>query len=247
MLTLSIKKQKKIQRARLLKLFQDVKTRWNSTCHMLIKAHDLRSEITQFCEKYSTIYLLFNNDEWSQIEYLIDLLKSFCLFIKKLSSIRTFTINMIFKIYNRLFEHLKKTFHELSRKRVSWKKNLLKAIKTIQKKLTKYYNQTRKDLRLLCDKTIWLHSTIDDSMFQTAEWKIKSDETFWHEVYLKALKKMYHEYKHQTSENTSFNDRQITFKFSSKIFDDLLNDNVEIQISAKKNEFTSYRRQDMLF
>jgi hypothetical protein len=58
---------------------------------------------------------------------------------------------------------------------------------------------------------------------------------------------MYHEYKHQTSENTSFNDRQITFKFSSKIFDDLLNDNVEIQISAKKNEFTSYRRQDMLF
>jgi hypothetical protein len=72
---------------------------------MLIKAHDLRSEITQFCENYSIIYLLLNNDEWSQIEYLIDLLKFFCLFIKTLSFMRAFTINMIFKIYNRLFEH----------------------------------------------------------------------------------------------------------------------------------------------
>jgi hypothetical protein len=193
------------------------------------------------------IYLLLDNDEWSQIEYLIDLLKSFCLFIKTLSSTRTFTINMIFKIYNRLFEHLKKTFHRLSRKRISWKKNLLKAIKTTQEKLTKYYNQTQNDLRLLYDKAILLHSTIDDSMFQIVEWKVKSDETFWHEVYWKALKEMYHEYKHQTSESIFFNDKQTTFKFSSKIFDDLLNDNVEIQISAKKNEFTSYRRQDMLF
>jgi hypothetical protein len=214
---------------------------------MLIKAHDLRFEITQFCENYSITYLLFDNDEWSQIEYLIDLLKSFCLLIKTLSSIRTFTINMIFKIYNRLFEHLKKTFHRLSRKRIFWKKNLLKTIKTIQKKLTKYYNQTQNDLKLLYDKAILLHLTIDDSMFQTAEWKVKSDETSWHEIYWEALKEMYHEYKHQTSESTSFNDRQTIFKFSSKILDDLLNDNVEIQISAKKNKSTNYRRQDMLF
>jgi 6-pyruvoyl-tetrahydropterin synthase len=174
---------------------------------MLIRAHNLRSEITQFCENYSVTYLLFDNDEWSQIEYLIELLKSFCLFIKALSFICTFTINMIFKIYNRLFEHLKKTSFRLARKRVSWKKNLMKTIKATQAKLTKYYSQTQNDLELLYDKAILLHSTVDDSLFQTFEWKVESEETFWHEVYWDALKKMYHEYKHQTSDNTFFNDR----------------------------------------
>ncbi len=180
---------------------------------MLIKAHDLRSEITQFYENYSIIYLLLNNDEWSQIEYLIDLLKFFCLFIKTLNTTRAFTINMIFKIYNRLFEHLKKTFHRLVRKRVSWKKSLMKIIKAIQAKLIKYYNQIQSELRLLYDKTILLHSTIEDSLFHTSEWKIESEETFWHTIYWNALKKMYNEYKYQTSENIFFNDKQTVMIF----------------------------------
>jgi 6-pyruvoyl-tetrahydropterin synthase len=212
---------------------------------MLIRTHDLRSEFTQFCKNYSVTYLLLDNDEWSQIEYLIELLKSFCLFIKVLSFTRTFTINMIFKIYNRLFEHLKKTSFRLARKRVSWKKNLMKTIKAIQPKLTKYYNQTQNDLELFYDKTILLHSTIDDSLFQTFEWKVESEKTFWHEVYWNALKEMYNEYKHQTSDNIFFNDKQTALIFSSKTLNDLLNDIVNVQTSSNENEFTSYRRQNM--
>jgi 6-pyruvoyl-tetrahydropterin synthase len=213
---------------------------------MLIRAHDLRSEITQFCENYSITYLLLNNDEWSQIEYLIDLLKLFCLFIKTLNSTRAFTINMIFKIYNRLFEHLAKTFHRLARKRVSWKKNLMKTIKAIQAKLIKYYSQTQSGLKLLYDKTVLLHSTVEDSLFHTFEWKIESEETSWHTIYWNALKEMYNEYRHQTSEDTSFNDRQTAMTSSSKTLNDLLNDDVDVQVSLNENEFNSYRRQDML-
>ncbi len=137
-LTFSIKKQKRIKRARSLKFFQNVVFRWDFICHMLIRAHDFRSEITQFCVKWDVNYLLLKNEEWSQIEYLIELLKSFCLFIKILSTTHTITINIVFKIYNRLFEHLKRAKSRLARKRVTWKKSLIDALTTIETKLIKY-------------------------------------------------------------------------------------------------------------
>jgi hypothetical protein len=63
---LSIKKQKRIKWAHSLKLFQDVVFEWDFTCHMLIRAHDLRSEIIQFCVEWNVDYLLLKNEEWSQ-------------------------------------------------------------------------------------------------------------------------------------------------------------------------------------
>jgi hypothetical protein len=56
---------------------------------------------------------------------------------------------------------------------------------------------------------------------------------------------MYHEYKHQTSDNTFFNDKQTALIFSSKTLNDLLDDIVNVQTSSNENEFTSYRRQNM--
>ncbi len=141
-LILSIKKQKRIKRACSLKFFQDVIFRWDFICYMLIRVHDLRSEIIQFCVKWSVNYLLLKNEEWSQIEYFIELLKSFCLFIKILSTTHTITINIVFKIYNRLFEHLKRAKSRFARKRVTWKKSLIDVFTTIKTKLIKYYNET---------------------------------------------------------------------------------------------------------
>ncbi len=55
---------------------------------------------------------------------------------------------------------------------------------------------------------------------------------------------MYNKYKYQTNESSSFINKQSDLNFF-KTLDDLLNDDVEIQISFNENEFTSYRRQDM--
>jgi hypothetical protein len=212
---------------------------------MLIRAHDLRFEITQFCTEYDVLYLLFSSNEWSQIEYLIDLLKSFYLFIKTLSTTRTSTINIVFKIYNRLFEHIEKASHRFARKRVLWKKSLFKAFEAIRIKLIKYYNQTQNDLSLLYDKTILLHSIVEESMFHTFEWKVEFEQIFWHKVYWNALKKMYHEYKYQIDENSSFHIKQMNAS-SSKTLNDILNDDATIQTFSNENEFTSYQRQDIL-
>jgi hypothetical protein len=144
---------------------------------MIIRAHDFRFEIIQFCVKWSVNFLLLKNEKWSQIEYFIELLKSFCLFIKILSTTHTITINIVFKIYNRLFDHLKRAKTRFTRKRVTWKKNLIDAFTTIETKLIKYYNQTQNNLKLFYDKTILLHFIVDKSLFQTAKWKIKFEET----------------------------------------------------------------------
>jgi hypothetical protein len=212
---------------------------------MLIRAHDLRSKITQFCIEYEVFYLLLNLNAWSQIEYLIDLLKSFCLFTKALSTTRTSTINMIFKIYNRLFEHIEKITHRFFRKRVSWKKSLMKTFETTRIKLIKYYNQTQNELNLLYDKAILLHSIIEESMFHTFEWKIEFDQISWHKMYCNALKEMYHEYKYHTNEYSSFHAKQFS-KNSSKTLDDILNDERTIPIFSNENEFTSYQRQNII-
>ncbi len=112
----------------------------NFICHILIRAHNLRFEIIQFCVKWNVNYLLLKNEKWSQIEYFIELLKSFCLFIKILNMTHTITINIVFKIYNRLFEHLKRAKSRFARKRVTWKKSLIDVFTTIETKLIKYYN-----------------------------------------------------------------------------------------------------------
>jgi hypothetical protein len=119
-------------------------------------------------------------------------------------------------------------------------------LKTTQDKLIKYYNQTQNDLRLLYDKTILLHFTIDDTMFQSTKWKVEFEETFWSQVYWNALKDMYDEYKYQTNENSFFRSKQVIASLS-KTLNDISNDNATFQTSFDENEFFSYQRQDMLY
>ncbi len=208
---------------------------------MLIRASDLRFEIMQFCVEWEIDYLLLNQNEWSHIEYLIKLLKSFCLFIKILSITRTTTINIVFKIYNRSFEHLKKTKFRFARKRVAWKKSLLMTFECTRRKLSKYYNQIQNELELLYDKTILLHSIVDEILFQIAEWKIESKKTSWHKIYWSALKEMYDEYKQHTIETVM---KQSNLDEKNQTLNDILNDDVTVQTSFEKNEFTFYQRQD---
>jgi hypothetical protein len=140
-----------------------------------------------------------------------------------------------------LFEYLKKTKFRLARKRVAWKKSLLIAFESTRKKLSKYYSQIQNELELLYDKTILLHSTVDETLFQIAEWKVESRETFWHKIYWNALKKMYHEYKQHTIESMI---KHFNLDEQSQTLNDILSDDVTIQTSFEKNEFTFYQRQD---
>jgi hypothetical protein len=75
------------------KFFQDVNTRWNSTCHMLIKTLILKKTLSTYHDKHEIEYLRLIDTKWSQMKYLINLIKLFCVFTKRINQFKLSTIH----------------------------------------------------------------------------------------------------------------------------------------------------------
>ncbi len=132
-------KEKKFDNVHILKLFQNVNTRWNSTCHMLIRALHLKKALFRYHDKHEIEYLRLTDAEWSQVKYFIELTKLFCVFIKTINQFKYFTIHQIFEIYDKLFDHLNRARVKLSRKKILWKKIMLQKLNAANVKLRQYY------------------------------------------------------------------------------------------------------------
>jgi hypothetical protein len=63
-------------------------------------------------------------------------------FTTALCKTKDVTIHSVFKIYNKLFDHLNELMTQLRRKRVSWKQLMLTALNTAREKLSEYYKRT---------------------------------------------------------------------------------------------------------
>ncbi|KAG0161703.1 hypothetical protein PDIDSM_4971 [Penicillium digitatum] len=100
---------------------QDVKTRWNSTFLMLRRAKRLRAIFSLFCTEYDCEEMLLSEQEWRQIDYLLCITEPFFDYTTQLSKTRDVTAHYVFKIYNKLFDHLERSQAQLRRKRVPWK------------------------------------------------------------------------------------------------------------------------------
>ncbi|KAJ5316470.1 hypothetical protein N7476_006777 [Penicillium atrosanguineum] len=99
---------------------QDVRTRWNSTFLMLRRAKRLRDIFAPFYTEYDCEEMLLNDEEWRQVDYLLCITEPFFDYTTQLSKTRDVTAHYIFKIYNKLFEHLEQSMKQLRRKRVLW-------------------------------------------------------------------------------------------------------------------------------
>jgi hypothetical protein len=121
---------------------QDVRTRWNSTFLMLRRAKRLRSFFQPFCEEYDCEEMLLDNQEWRQIDYLLQITRPFFDYTTELSKTKEVTTHLVFKLYNALFDHFFEAEALLKRKRVPWKSDMLKALTAGRLKLDEYYSQT---------------------------------------------------------------------------------------------------------
>ncbi|KAJ5658068.1 uncharacterized protein N7484_001717 [Penicillium longicatenatum] len=65
---------------------------------------------------------------------------------KGLSKSKEVTIYNVFKIYNLLFGHFEKSIHQLIKKKVVWKQEMLSSLQAGKKKLSIYYNKTEEQL-----------------------------------------------------------------------------------------------------
>lgn len=69
--------------------------------------------------------MALSNEEWRQVDYLLFLTQPFFDFTVELSKTRDATTHHVFLIYNKLFEHLEKSISQLTKKRTSWKRQML--------------------------------------------------------------------------------------------------------------------------
>jgi hypothetical protein len=149
---------------------QDVATRWNSTFLMLVRAKKLQQTFDAFCSQYDQEYFALNQEQWRQVDYLIYILQPFHRFTTLLSKSKDVTIHRVFKVYNKLFDHLEKSIRQLRRKRIAWKQMMLASLEAAKNKLSIYYKDTdNMDGDLYAIGTI-LSPQDKFQFFSTADW-----------------------------------------------------------------------------
>jgi hypothetical protein len=212
---------------------QDVKTRWNSTFLMLRRAKRLRAIFPPFCAEYSCEEMLLDDEEWRQIDYLITITQPFFEYTTELSKTRDITTHLVFKVYNALFDHLENSIRQLQRKRVPWKKHMLKSLQAGRLKLDEYYSQTD-NIR----GSIYAIGTMlaPDNRFQF----FKSDDwdKEWQEKYRNAFQAALVPYQRQLSTVSGIASSYSTPKPSSRL-NKMLSGN-KSQIKPVRDEVTQY-------
>jgi hypothetical protein len=86
--------------------------------------------------------MLLSEQGWWQIDYLLYITEPFFDYTTQLSKTRDVTAHYVFKIYNKLYDHLERSQVQLRRKRVPWKKQMLVALEAGRSKLDEYYSQS---------------------------------------------------------------------------------------------------------
>ncbi|PQM43548.1 hypothetical protein VC83_09675 [Pseudogymnoascus destructans] len=127
---------------RLLRLIQDVSTRWDSTCHMLLRAQQLKSTINQYTRGDHGAHMFrLGEVEWKHIEYIIDLTRPFNFFTTNIGSSAGPTVCYTLRVYQKLLSTLEGTWHRLRHKTYPWVAKMTLAIDAAEKKIKKYYNK----------------------------------------------------------------------------------------------------------
>ena len=229
---------------KVLKPFQDIVGRWDSTLHMLLRIHALRVDLESFFVEFGAGFLKLSEVEWSQVEYLIDIIKPFGRFTQMIGSTRRPTIHYVFDIYDQLFNHLDQAIGRLSKKRMSWKVEMLEGLQAAHTLLRKYYSKTQTSLGLLYGKAALLNPRKKDELFLSESWQDQNED--WAETYWNALKE---DYDHSFITNPEISDLRPSTQDQPAYdmpddLDTILNSNT---IEAVSDEFSQYRKRSKLY
>lgn len=213
---------------------QDVKTRWNSTFLMLRRAKRLCTIFSLFCAEYDCEEMLLSEQEWRQIDYLLCITEPFFDYTTQLSKTRDVTAHYVFKIYNRLFDHLERSQAQLRRKHVSWKKQMLDALEASRSKLDEYYAQTDNIRGHIYAISTMLAPVNKFKFFLSRDWDQK-----WRDTYRNAFQQALIPYQAQVkSQSQDTHSSQITAQPSSRLEEML--DGRDIQPQAITDEISQY-------
>ncbi|QKX61420.1 uncharacterized protein TRUGW13939_08568 [Talaromyces rugulosus] len=217
---------------------QDVKTRWNSTFLMLRRAKRLRAIFSLFCAEYDCEEMLLSEHEWRQIDYLLCITEPFFDYTTQLSKTRDVTAHYVFKIYNRLFDHLERSQTQLQRKRVPWKKQMLDALDAGRTKLDEYYAQTDTIRGHIYAVSTMLAPVNKFRFFLSSDWDQK-----WRDIYRNAFQQALIPYQAQVKSQSQDAYSSHTAAQPSSRLEEML-DGKDIQPRAMTDEISQYLDSD---
>ena len=128
-----------------------------------------------------------------QIEYLLWITQPFFKFMTALSKTKDVTVHRVFGIYNRLFDHLDKSIHQLRPKKIPWKKLMLTALEAARSKLSHYYAQTDHIPGDLYAIGTIIAPENKLHYFTRKEWK--DPKKNWCKIYRESLERLFKPYK----------------------------------------------------
>lgn len=109
---------------------------------MLRRARRLYTTYNSYCADFNQPYFALNSEGWRQIDYLLCILQPFFTFTTLVCRTKDSSIHLVFRIYNKLFDHLERSISQLQRKKVHWKQMMLSSLEAAKEKLIKYYGMT---------------------------------------------------------------------------------------------------------
>lgn len=84
---------------------------------MLQRAKNLSLAFNKYCAEHDQPQFGIDAEDWRQIYHLLWITQPFYKWTTGLSKIKDVTVHDIFRVYNKLFEHLGASFCQLRRKR----------------------------------------------------------------------------------------------------------------------------------
>ncbi|OQD70007.1 hypothetical protein PENANT_c279G03623, partial [Penicillium antarcticum] len=172
----------------------------------------------------STVKLVpIQDDEWRQVDYLLCITKPFFAYTTQLSKTRDVTAHYVFKIYNKLFEHLECSMKQLRPGRL---------------KLDEYYSQTDNIRGYIYAISTMLAPVNKFKFFLTNDWDQK-----WRDTYRSSFQEALIPYQEQLSAlDQSLDGSQMIARLGSKL--DTMLDRSNAQGSIATNEMTRYLDSD---
>lgn len=152
-----------------LTLILNCSIKWNNFYAMLIRFQTLKIVINWWIEQIFFEYYFFRlkKNEWNQIKYLIQLFESIKNITNFVFKFKIATIHTIWKIYEFLFDHLKK--QKKTAKKINyefWIENFRLTIETNHKKLRKYNDKIAIFYELYLNFVIILNSKIKLNLYE---------------------------------------------------------------------------------
>ena len=158
---------------------------------MLIRFRRLREAVTIFLRETGRNWLALSEEEWKQLEYLIDLGKPFTYCTKLIGQTKGPSIHLVYPIYTLLFSMIESSKKKLMGKRKAWQRQMRRALDCAKEKLSKYYSLTTGSIGDLYGHAVLLCPSIKEEFWNCEEWEAPAARWAWEEHYWKSLKEVY--------------------------------------------------------